>query len=466
MVMLPHRPILLVALLAHISHAQAADSTRRISRGTVNGVVHDSIGHTALAGAMVELVGVDDPGLFARTAMSDSLGRFTLTDVPPGHHKIGFFHPLLDSLGIDAPLREVYVAGDKPVHMDLSTPSAARLRAAICGLRAADSGSVIVGTARQASDASPVTGATVTAEWIELSFRRGGVIHRENRRRVAKTAENGWFALCNVPNAGTIALAAVRGADSTDVIEVQAPARGLLRHELYIGQAHSNGEYISGIVVAADDGSPMENAQITIAGGAQTHSNERGEWTLVNPPGGTRMLEIHALGYYPERRRVDVVAGAPKIRVALSTLESVLDTVKIRASLNRDPSGFEERRRTNPGHFLTPKDIERWKPVAISDLFRLVPGVRVEMSPNGYDKRISIRGALGQCDPAIYLNGQPLTSLTGSSVITLTAEDLDTWVRPHDITGIEIYTGDTAPVQYQQGMSGCGSILIWTKLSR
>ena len=210
----------------------------------------------------------------------------------------------------------------------------------------------------------------------------------------------------------------------------------------------------------------MENAQISIAGGPQTRSNERGEWTLLNAPAGTRMLEIRALGYYPERRRVDVVADAAKVRVALSTLEAVLDTVKIRATLSRDPSGFEARRRTGVGHFLTATDIERWQPVALSDIFRSVPGVRLETSPNGYDKRISIRGAFGQCDPAIYLNGQPLTSLAGYSVVTLTADDLDTWVRPHDVTGIEIYTGDTAPVQYQQGMSGCGSILIWTKLAR
>jgi TonB-dependent Receptor Plug Domain. len=465
MMMRLHCPILIVVLLAQPAGAQAADSAHRIARGTVNGVVHDSIARAPLAGALVELVGVDDPGLFARTAVSDSLGRFTLTDVPAGHHKIGFFHPLLDSLGVDGPLREVYVADAQPVNVDLATPSAARLRAAICGIRSADSGSVVVGTVREAADASPVTGATVTAQWVEVSIRRGGAVHRDVRLRKATTTENGWFALCNVPSAGTLALAAVRGADSTDIIEVQAPVRGLLRHELYLGKTHSSGEYVSGVVVAAADGSPMENALVSIAGGAQTHTNERGEWTLLNAPSGTRMVEIHALGYYPERRRVDVVAGAPKVRVALSTLEAVLDTVKIRASIDHDPSGFETRRHSSVGHFLTPADIKRWNPVALSDIFRVVPGVRIEPSPNGYDKRILIRGAFGQCDPAIYLNGQPLTSI-GYSTITLTAGDLDTWVRPHDITGIEIYTGDSAPVQYQQGMSGCGSILIWTKLAR
>ena len=50
--------------------------------------------------------------------------------------------------------------------------------------------------------------------------------------------------------------------------------------------------------------------------------------TLAEAPTGTRMLEVHALGYYPERRRVDVVASSAPIEVKLSTLKAVLDTVK------------------------------------------------------------------------------------------------------------------------------------------
>ena len=45
-------------------------------------------------------------------------------------------------------------------------------------------------------------------------------------------------------------------------------------------------------------------------------------------------------------------------------------------------------------------------------------------------------------------------------------DDLDTWMRPADVIGIEVYTGDTAPIEFQQALSGCGSVLIWTKLGR
>ena len=53
---------------------------------------------------------------------------------------------------------------------------------------------------------------------------------------------------------------------------------------------------------------------------------------------------------------------------------------------------------------------------------------------------------------------------SGLATVTLTSDDIDTWLRPRDVTGIEIYTGDNTPVEYQQSMTGCGSILIWTKL--
>ena len=77
-----------------------------------------------------------------------------------------------------------------------------------------------------------------------------------------------------------------------------------------------------------------------------------------------------------------------------------------------------------------------------------------------------MRGAFGSCDPAIYINGLPMTSRTArGAAVTITADDIDAWMRPQDVTGIEIYAGDSAPVEYQQGMSGCGSILIWMKLT-
>ena len=132
------RFLLLVAALADIAGAQVADSTaRRPLAGTVTGVVRDSVAHMPLPGATVQLVAANDPAGFVRTAVSDVYGEFVFPRIPTGKYKVGFFHPLLDSLGVDLPLREVVVTDDKGVDTELGTPSPGRLsprhRGIACG---------------------------------------------------------------------------------------------------------------------------------------------------------------------------------------------------------------------------------------------------------------------------------------------------------------------------------------------
>jgi hypothetical protein len=473
------RPLLLVALLAQLTTAQAQDATQPARGATVSGVVHDSLARVPLAGATVQIAAADDPARLTRTAVSDSLGRFTLTDVPAGRYAIGFFHPMLDSLGVDAPLREVSVDGVRPVRADLAIPSPARLRAAICGLRSPlDSSAVLVGTVRDARDRAPVAGVTVTAEWLEFSFSSNGLVRRVPRL-VATTGENGWFAMCNVPSTGMLVLIASRGADSTDRIEVQLSSDGFVRRDLYLGPARtvaagdttqrtealaapsgrlSVGDVrLSGTVIAAVGGRPLPGAHVGITAGPQTRTNERGEWTLVDAPAGTRMLEVRAVGYYPDRRPVNVVAGTPPVRVALSTLRAVLDTVKIVAARvrGRDIRGFLDRSRSGLGRYITEEDIARRKPIIASDLFRTVPGVAVDRTPLG-DTMITMRGTFeDSCVPAFYIDGHFMRNLS--------ADDINSFVNPKEIAGIEVYTGAGVPPQFQQGLGGCGSIVIWTK---
>jgi Carboxypeptidase regulatory-like domain/TonB-dependent Receptor Plug Domain len=496
------RAFLFVALLARISAAQTPDTSLRVPRPTVSGVVHDSIAHMPLAGAIVQLVAAEPSARFGRTVVSDSLGRFVLRDVPDGRYTIGFFHPMLDSLGIEPPLRAVFVNDQRPVRADLGVPSPARLRAAICGEQAvsesgagrnARTSAVLVGVVRDARDGAPVAGVMVTGEWFEVTFVREGLVHRIPRL-FATSAENGWFAMCNVPSTGTMALTASRGADSTDRIEVQVPEEGFVRRELYLGAARTvvtrdtvqregpvapslrrmrlGDGRLSGTVVTVAGGRPLADALVSIRGGPQTRANDRGEWTLVDAPAGTRMLEVRAIGYYPDRRHVNVVAGSAPVRVALSTLEAVLDTVKVTANRYKEADflGFQERRRSGTGRYITEADIARQQPLVISDIFRALPGIRVGGGTAGdSDRSIRIRGAAGSewCSPAIYLDGSFVSS-------RLTGDDLDTWMRTKDVRGIEIYAGAGVPGQFAQGLRGgldtagtpvdpCGSILFWTK---
>ena len=268
------------------------------------------------------------------------------------------------------------------------------------------------------------------------------------------------------------------GADSTDIIELEVPAGGYLRRELYLGPAHivhpepapnaaplraplrpwrAGHGRLSGTVVTASEGRPLAGAQVRIRDGPQARVNGMGEWTLIGAPGGTRMLEVRAVGYYPERRAVDLVDGAAPILTGLTTMKAMLDTVRISASrVRNNVTGFEERRRSSFGRYVTPEDIARRQPIVTSDLFRNVPGVRVERTERG-DSYFTVRGIFAErCAPAIYIDGQNMS--------VLSVDDIDNWIHPDEVAGIEVYAAGTAPARFQPGLSGCGSIVIWTKM--
>ncbi len=468
------RTLFLAMLCACVVDAQSA-------RTTVRGVVRDSISHRPLAAATVQLVAPDTLAAFGRTAISDSLGRFTLTDVADGRYMIGFYHPLLDSIGVEPPPRTVRVEGHQSVSIDLATPSPEKIRAAVCGVRAVtDSAALLMGVVRDAKTLTPASGVKVAGEWLELAFRPDGV-QRHQPRLIATTGDNGWFAICNVPRSGTMFLIASRGADSTDMIDVQIPAEGFLRQELFLGPSRKRAvaavsradsaaatprtirvgdERLSGTVLIANGSRPLAGAQVRVADGDAARTNERGEWTITDAPAGTRTLEVRAIGYYPERRTVDIFDGSAPVRVTLSTLKAVLDTVRISASRVRygsDRSGFEQRARTaGVGRFITADDIKRRPVTNASDVFRLMPGVRLERDSSGFTKQLQVRGMMADwCTPSIYLNGGFMSGFD--------ADEIDAMVQPEQIKGIEIYTGPGIPAAFQRGMTGCGSIVIWTR---
>ena len=472
-----------------IAVAQSSDSIRPPAAATVSGLVTDSMSGAALAGAVVQLVPAEGFAHSARIAYSDWLGRYWFRDVPAGRYTLGLFHPLLDSLGVDAPMREVIVAGRDAIEADLATPSPARLRAAVCG--SGDSGGLVVGVVRAASDGSPVEAAKVAAEWVELSLTTRRVV-RHVARLVATTGPNGWFALCNVPAAGTLSLIATHDADSTGLIEVNVPANSVVRRELYIGTVaretgataaltsgasnplpdSASGPALAGRVVTADTGRPLAGAEVNLSPGVRTRTNERGEWSLIKAPPGTQMLEVRAVGYSPERRAVDVTRGAPPVVVALSTLNATLDAVRVSENARlhtADLAAFRERRRTGAGRYLTAEDIEMRGDLFTSEIFRSLPGIRLgyahdTLPPDkarpplvsDVDRLILMRSTAGLwCLPAIYVNGALYPGVS--------AGDLNSLLTTRDLAGIEVYSPASVPAQFQRTMTGCGSIVIWRK---
>lgn len=468
------RPMVLLTISAALASAQSPAQSRAGSAptatGTVSGVVYDSLSQQPLIGAVVQLVD-ERADNFIRTGTTDSLGRYRLNDVPNGRYMLGFVHPMLDSLGLEPPVREVFVENGRTARADLATPSPLRMRRAICGRRTttelrSDSGGVVIGVVRDARTRNPAAGAAVTAEWMELSVAPAG-ISRRVRRATTTTAESGWYALCDVPSPGVLSLVTGTGNDSTDRLVMRLSASGFLRRDLYVasvtvgsaGVRRGDGR-LSGKVTSADDGRAVSGAVVSIMNGLSTRANDRGEFVLSDVPAGSRMLDVRAVGFSPDRRAVDVIDGVAPVQVILSTLKAVLDTVRVRSErlAVRHLSGFSERKRAGGmGRFLTADDIARRDLTVMSDLFRTIPGTRLQPGGEG-QPQIMIRGTLDEwCEPAYYVDGRNMGELS--------LEALDGWLRPKDVAGIEVYPGAATPPQFSLGLAGtsCGSIVIWTK---
>lgn len=465
-----------IALLARVAGAQQPDRSSAAStgRGSISGIVIDSVAAAPLQRATVQLVVFDRDEVFTRTTLSDSLGRYALGGLPEGHYVLGFLHPMLDSLGLEPTARDVHVRDAVPQRVDLAIPSAERIRWAVCGgPQRTQPNAMVVGFARDARDASAAAGVTITGEWNELTFTSNGIT-RSAPRLVAVTAENGWFALCGVPSAGLMTLTASRGADSSGVVEVQVPADGFLRREMYIASAPLAGDggtrsdpasaaravrrgdvRLSGTVRRLATGAPIAGAQVSIAEGPMTLTDAQGEWVLPDAPPGTRMLEVRAVGLYPERLPVDVVTGAPAVHVVMKTFQAVLETINVRAGRLADHRSFAGRRRIGGGRFIEASDIERFRVENLSEILRMQPGVRLERDSLGAPQ-LYLRGVDGiDCLPDLYIDG--------IHVFMTNAGDLDQFVRPERVRGIEIYAATTAPPQFMRAHGGCGSIVIWTK---
>lgn len=113
--------------------------------------------------------------------------------------RVGFFHPLLDSLGLAPPITvlDIHVSGN--VRMPLATPSARTMLTTLCGARARDdSTGVFVGYVRSARDAIGQPNAQVRISWSELVIGTDG-IRRTTPSVQGQSSDVGGVALCGIP---------------------------------------------------------------------------------------------------------------------------------------------------------------------------------------------------------------------------------------------------------------------------
>lgn len=458
-------------------------------RPSVSGVVFDSVAGRPLVAATVQVTGASGPVMGRRaSAVTDSAGRFVVSDLPAGRYLAGFFHDALDTLGIVGEPRVVDIT-DSTVTLNLGTPSPRTIIATLCGPNAVtDSLGLLMGHVNRTGTSTPVAGATVTVEWGETIIEKGSVRQRNVAADVTTQAP-GWFALCDVPGDVDLTVSAWAGADSSGFINLEVPRTGVRHVTFYVGGAHRvrsaavdtispldttvkllqpemiwrGGARLTGIV-RDERGQGVHGARVLVRGtNVAGTSSDRGYFALDSLPGGTQLLEVRALGYLPATSIVHLAADQPaQAEVFIGDKLVTLETVKVTATLvfSRNLARFQTNRERNLGGvFVGPREIDRYRGLRFSNLVQSIPGVRLSYQ-DGFSILMDYKGtddggSMGLCVPQFYLDGQRSQ---------YTASEIEGLYRADEIAGLEVYVRENQrPIEFQDTNSRCGAIAIWTR---
>jgi hypothetical protein len=438
--------------------------------------VYDSIARARIAGVIVQLVSADDPARGRPfSAQADGNGRFTIPGVSPGRYYAGFFHPALDTLGLEISPRLVEV-GSTNLRVDLATPSPRTVMRSVCPTANGDSTGLFMGNVRETEQQAPIAAASVIVDWSEYLLD-GVRLYERPRRVTTRTTETGWFAFCGLPSDAVLHARAINAADSSGYVEVEVPARGIRHQTFLVGGA-------SIVTLPADDsatgagaraqsqtsvmrgsarlsgtildpaGKPVASAHAVVWGtNLDAQSNDRGAFALEGLPGGTHTVEIRVIGYTPVTRVVHLAALRPAtIEVKLEQAAVILATETVRGRLvySRQLVEFDRRRRSGFGRYLTTEEIARRPNARLSSLLQGMSGVSVQ-SRTG-QSTVVMRGSMGgYCVPTLYVDGN--RDLSG---------DFD-YLYSDEIAGVEVYPRESQRPGGYTDSNRCGAILVWTR---
>jgi len=201
---------------------------------------------------------------------------------------------------------------------------------------------------------------------------------------------------------------------------------------------------------------PIEGAEVAAVNHGNTLTQvltaKDGTFTLAALPAGPVTLRLRRLGYEP--KSIEVQIGLPAtapLDIILTASATELKDVVIKVEDVGPLDEFNLHRKQNRGtaKFYDQEEIRKRGAMYPSDLFRTVPGVRVQTSMIRGNE-IRIRG----CQPIVWIDGQRVPGV-----------ELDEVTTTGDIAGIEFYPSMAGtPAKYsERSARPCGTLLVWTK---
>jgi hypothetical protein len=470
-------PAVFCGLTASVRPVVAQTAVPEHEYSAIVGVAVDSIRGGYLRNATVIVDGT------TRSAITDSLGRFSIDSIEPGEHRLRVRHPLLDTLGMVVVTAPKKIDARERLAMVISTPSAKTIIAAKCpATEIARGPAAVFGVVFDAENEDPSTDATVATQWSGLQVARKGISVVPQKRSTRVNAD-GRFQLCGLPNDLTAGIVAARGTDSTASVQVDL-STGIAILSLHL--PHLSGPVtatapsrapaaapstpitsrddatVTGRVIDADN-RPVEGARVQIEQDALTATTAKdGTFRISGARAGTRTITARKLGFAPVQKTVDLRnTEARNVNFKLDKFVPVLETIEITARQNQglESNGFNARRRRGEGDYITPEEIARRSSPRVNDLLPGVSFLRFKRLPNGKDSVIGRPSAVGGTSGCVryYVDNVPWVS---------TEDTPDEFYHPSEIGAIEVYRPQLVPPQFMAfSRTGelCYVVVLWTK---
>jgi hypothetical protein len=195
---------------------------------------------------------------------------------------------------------------------------------------------------------------------------------------------------------------------------------------------------------------PVPGMTIGIEERVATFTGRDGTFRVDNVRLGTAYLEARRIGYRPVAFHLDIIEGETfHVDISASALPFQLEDIEVEENLAAfgPLQNLMRRRKRGQGYSFLRSEIDEQKPLYVTDLFRMVPGVRVRYDRFGVPYLV-IRG----CSPTVYMNGIQLD----------TADHIDNLVHPDNVEAVEVHLGAYTPVEYRN-YNACGVIALWTR---
>jgi hypothetical protein len=208
-------------------------------------------------------------------------------------------------------------------------------------------------------------------------------------------------------------------------------------------------------------GGPISRASVILNGRVATVTDAGGSFRVYGVGRGLNLIETQRLGYVPGVFEIDIEPNQLELEMTVGLYPAPVQLEEIVVSAARTVyvaprlREFYERRSAGWGSYFSRWEIENLAPISTTDLLQRVPRLLVTQGSFGFTDIRVARGTAGPCAPRIFLDGVRMR---------VDADfNLDNFVSPFDLEGIEVYVGPSqAPLAYL-GESSCGVILIWTQ---